>query len=236
MKITFPDGNIREYESGTSAMDIAKGISPKLAEQVIVAKINGKVQDALRPIYEDSSIQLLKWKNNDDTLDKDAKSTFWHSSAHLMAEAIEAYFPGTKFGIGPAIDHGYYYDIDLGDRKLTEEDLVKLEKKMLELAAQKNTYIRKEVAKADAIKYFTEKGDEYKLELISELTDGEITFYEQGNFIDLCRGPHIPNTGFIKAAKLTTIAGAYWRGNEKNKQLTRVYGITFPTQKELDGY
>ena len=236
MKITFPDGNIREYELGTSAMDIAKGISPKLAEQVIVAKVNGKVQDALKPINEDATIQLLKWKNNDDTLDKDAKSTFWHSSAHLMAEAIEAYFPGTKFGIGPAIDHGYYYDIDLGDKKLTEEDLVKLEKKMLELAAQKNTYIRKEVAKADAIKYFTEKGDEYKLELISELTDGEITFYEQGNFTDLCRGPHIPNTGFIKAAKLTTIAGAYWRGNEKNKQLTRIYGITFPTQKELDEY
>jgi threonyl-tRNA synthetase len=236
MKITFPDGNIREYESGTSAMDIAKSISPKLAEQVVVAKVNGKVQDALRPIHSDSTLQLLKWKNNDDTLDKDAKATFWHSSAHLMAEAIEAYFPGTKFGIGPAIDHGYYYDIDLGDRKLTEEDLAKLEQKMLELAAQKNEYKRSEVSKADAIKYFTEKGDEYKLELISELTDGEITFYQQGNFTDLCRGPHIPNTGFIKAAKLTTIAGAYWRGNEKNKQLTRVYGITFPTQKELDEY
>jgi threonyl-tRNA synthetase len=236
MKITFPDGNIKEYESGTSAMDIAKGISPKLAEQVIVAKVNGKVQDALRPINEDATIQLLKWKNNDDTLDKDAKSTFWHSSAHLMAEAIEAYFPGTKFGIGPAIDHGYYYDIDLGDKKLTEEDLEKLEKKMLELAAQKNIYQRKEISKDDAIKFFTEKNDPYKLELLQDLADGEITFYEQGNFTDLCRGPHIPNTGFIKAAKLTTIAGAYWRGNEKNKQLTRIYGITFPTQKELDDY
>ncbi|MFM2226429.1 MAG: hypothetical protein RJA07_2631 [Bacteroidota bacterium] len=236
MKITFPDGNIREYESGVSAMDIAKSISPKLAEQVIVAKVNGKVQDATLPINTDVSIQLLKWKNNDDTLDKDAKSTFWHSSAHLMAEAIEAYFPGTKFGIGPAIDHGYYYDIDLGDKKLTEEDLEKLEKKMLELAAQKNNYLRKEISKADAIKYFTEKNDPYKLELLQDLNDGEITFYEQGNFTDLCRGPHIPNTGFIKAAKLTTIAGAYWRGNEKNKQLTRIYGITFPTQKELDEY
>ena len=236
MKITFPDGNIREYESGTSAMDIAKSISPKLAEQVIVAKVNGNVQDALRPINNDSTLQLLKWKNNDDTLDKDAKSTFWHSSAHLMAEAIEAYFPGTKFGIGPAIDHGYYYDIDLGDKKLTEEDLEKLEKKMLELAAQKNNYLRKEISKADAVKYFTEKNDPYKLELLQDLNDGEITFYKQGNFTDLCRGPHIPNTGFIKAAKLTTIAGAYWRGNEKNKQLTRIYGITFPTQKELDEY
>ena len=236
MKITFPDGNIREYESGTSAMEIAKSISPKLAEQVIVAKVNGKVQDALHPINNDATLQLLKWKNNDDTLDKDAKSTFWHSSAHLMAEAIEAYFPGTKFGIGPAIDHGYYYDIDLGDKKLTEEDLEKLEKKMLELAAQKNNYLRKEISKADAIKYFTEKNDPYKLELLQDLADGEITFYEQGNFTDLCRGPHIPNTGFIKAAKLTTIAGAYWRGNEKNKQLTRIYGITFPTQKELDEY
>ncbi|MFM2047767.1 MAG: hypothetical protein RI955_313, partial [Bacteroidota bacterium] len=220
----------------TSAMDIAKSISPKLAEQVIVAKVNGKVQDATLPINADVSIQLLKWKNNDDTLDKDAKATFWHSSAHLMAEAIEAYFPGTKFGIGPAIDHGYYYDIDLGDKKLTEEDLEKLEKKMLELAAQKNNYLRKEISKADAIKYFTEKNDPYKLELLQDLADGEITFYEQGNFTDLCRGPHIPNTGFIKAAKLTTIAGAYWRGNEKNKQLTRIYGITFPTQKELDEY
>ncbi len=236
MKITFPDGNIREYESGTSAMDIAKIISPKLAEQVIVAKVNGNVQDALRPINNDATLQLLKWKNNDDTLDKDAKSTFWHSSAHLMAEAIEAYFPGTKFGIGPSIDHGYYYDIDLGDKKLTEEDLEKLEKKMLELAAQKNIYNRKEISKADAIKYFTEKNDPYKLELLQDLNDGEITFYEQGNFTDLCRGPHIPNTGFIKAAKLTSIAGAYWRGNEKNKQLTRIYGITFPTQKELDEY
>ena len=236
MKITFPDGYIREYESGTSALDIAKIISPKLAEQVIVAKVNGNVQDALRPINNDATLQLLKWKNNDDTLDKDAKSTFWHSSAHLMAEAIEAYFPGTKFGIGPSIDHGYYYDIDLGDKKLTEEDLEKLEKKMLELAAQKNIYNRKEISKADAIKYFTEKNDPYKLELLQDLNDGEITFYEQGNFTDLCRGPHIPNTGFIKAAKLTSIAGAYWRGNEKNKQLTRIYGITFPTQKELDEY
>ena len=236
MKITFPDGNIRDYESGISALDIAKSISPKLAEQVVVAKVNGKVQDAMRPIIDDASIQLLKWKNTDETLDKEAKATFWHSSAHLMAEAIESFFPETKFGIGPPIDHGYYYDIDLGDRKLTEEDLQKLEQKMLELAKQNNVYQRKEVAKADAIKYFTEKGDQYKLELLQDLEDGSISFYTQGNFTDLCRGPHIPHTGFIKAIKLTTIAGAYWRGNEKNKQLTRIYGITFPTQKELDDY
>ncbi len=236
MKITFPDGNIREYADGTSSLDIAKSISPKLAEQVIVSKINGVLTDVATPIQSDATLQLLKWKNNDDQIDKEAKSVFWHSSAHLMAEAIESLFPGAKFGIGPAIDAGFYYDIDLGDHKLTEEDLANIEKKMLDLAKLSNPYIRKEVAKDDAIAYFTEKGDQYKLELLKDLQDGAITFYSQGNFTDLCRGVHLPHTGFIKALKLTSIAGAYWRGNEKNKQLTRIYGITFPSQKELDEY
>ncbi|MEY2899302.1 MAG: hypothetical protein RL138_1355 [Bacteroidota bacterium] len=236
MKITFPDGNIKEFENGASAMDIAMSISPKLAEQCLVAKVNGVLTDMATPIPTDASIQLLKWKNNDDRLDKEAKSVFWHSSAHLMAEAIESLFENPKFGIGPAIDHGFYYDIDLGGHKLTEEDLARIEKKMAELAKQANPYIRKEVAKGDAIAYFTEKNDPYKLELLQDLKDGEITFYSQGNFTDLCRGVHLPNTGFVKALKLTSIAGAYWRGNEKNPQLTRIYGITFPNEKELQEY
>ena len=236
MKITFPDGNIKEFENGASAMDIALSISPKLAEQCLVAKVNGVLTDMATPIPTDASIQLLKWKNNDDRLDKEAKSVFWHSSAHLMAEAIESLFENPKFGIGPAIDHGFYYDIDLGGHKLTEEDLERIEKKMAELAKQVNPYLRKEVAKADAIAYFTEKKDPYKLELLQDLKDGDITFYSQGNFTDLCRGVHLPNTGFVKALKLTSIAGAYWRGNEKNPQLTRIYGITFPNEKELQEY
>lgn len=236
MKITFPDGNIKEFENGASAMDIAMSISPKLAEQCLVAKVNGVLTDMATPIPTDASIQLLKWKNNDDRLDKEAKSVFWHSSAHLMAEAIESLFENPKFGIGPAIDHGFYYDIDLGGHKLTEEDLARIEKKMAELAKQANPYIRKEVAKGDAIAYFTEKNDPYKLELLQDLKDGDITFYSQGNFTDLCRGVHLPNTGFVKALKLTSIAGAYWRGNEKNPQLTRIYGITFPNEKELQEY
>lgn len=228
--ITLPDGSVRDYEAGVSALDVAKSISEGLARKVLAAEVNGEVIDAFRPIQNDASLKLLTWD------DHNGKSTFWHSSAHLMAEAIEAIFPGTKFGIGPAIETGFYYDIDLGERKIEEEDLIKIEKKFKELAGKKEQYKRTEVAKADAIQYFTDKGDEYKLELIDGLEDGQITFYQQGNFTDLCRGPHIPNTGFIKAIKLTNIAGAYWRGNEKNKMLTRIYGVTFPAQKELDEY
>jgi threonyl-tRNA synthetase len=230
INITFPDGNVRQYAVGTTAMDVAKSISEGLARNVLVAKVNGEVRDLLRPINEDSSITFLKWE------DKEGKQTFWHSSAHLLAEALEALFPGTKFGIGPAIENGFYYDVDTGDRPLTAADLPKIEQKMLELAREKATYQRTEVSKADAVKYFTEKGDEYKLELIEGLEDGQITFYQQGNFTDLCKGPHIPSTEPIKAVKITNLAGAYWRGDEKRKQLTRVYAITFPKQKELEDY
>ncbi len=229
--ITFPDGAKKEFEAGITALDIAKSISEGLARKVLAAKVNGEVWDATRPINNDAELLLLTW---DDT---DGKKTFWHSSAHLMAEAVEAMFPRVKFWVGPALDSGgFYYDMDLGDRKLSEEDLAALEKKMNELAKTNSPYVRKEVPKADALKYFTEKGDEYKLDLIGNLNDGEITFYTQGNFTDLCRGPHIPHTGFIKAIKLTNVSGAYWKGDEKNKMLTRVYGITFPNQKELDEY
>ena len=232
IKITFPDGNVREYNEGSTGLDIAKSISEGLARKVLAAKVNGQVWDATRPINNDAALNLLTWD------DKDGKLTFWHSSAHLMAEAVESLFPGVKFWVGPAIDNpqGFYYDMDLGDRKLTEEDLAILEKKMNELAKKNNSYVRKELPKAEAVQFFTEKGDEYKLDLLGNLTDGEITFYTQGNFTDLCRGPHIPSTAPIKAIKLTTIAGAYWKGDSNNKQLTRVYGITFPSQKELDEY
>ncbi|HRI23950.1 MAG TPA: threonine--tRNA ligase [Ferruginibacter sp.] len=230
IKITLPDGAVREYEQGTSAFGIAKSISEGLAKKVLAASVNGEVWDASRPINGDATLKLLTW---DDT---DGKSTFWHSSAHLMAEAVESLFPGVKFWVGPAIEKGFYYDMDLGDRKMTEEDLAELEKKMNELAKQNNVYQRIEKSKADAISYFTEKRDEYKLDLLQNLEDGSITFYTQGNFTDLCRGPHIPSTGAIKAIKLTSVAGAYWKGDEKNKQLTRVYGISFPNQKELDEY
>ena len=230
IKITLPDGSVREYSKGTTALDIAKSISEGLARKVLAANINGQVWDATRPINDDASLKLLTWD------DADAKSTFWHSTAHLMAEAVETMFPGVKFWVGPAIDKGFYYDMDLGDRQMTEEDLATLEKKMSELAKQNNLYQRKEISKPDALKYFTDKGDEYKLDLLNNLTDGEITFYTQGGFTDLCRGPHIPGTGSIKAVKLTSIAGAYWKGDEKNKQLTRVYGVSFPAQKELDEY
>ncbi|MDW3192053.1 MAG: threonine--tRNA ligase [Cytophagales bacterium] len=225
--VTLPDGSERSYASGSTAMDVAMSISEGLARNVLAAKVNGEVVDATRAITTDATVQLLTWN------DKDGKATMWHSSAHLMAEALEALYPGIKLGIGPAIDSGFYYDVDFGDQKFNSEDLSELENKMLELAKQKNTYVRTEVSKADAIKYFEEKGDEYKLELIDELEDGTITFYQQGNFTDLCRGPHIPNTGTIKAAKILNIAGAFWRGDEKRKQLTRLYGITFPKQKEL---
>ena len=228
IKITLPDGSARQYEKGVSGFDIAMSISEGLARNVLAAKVNGEVWDATRAIQSDATVQLLTW--NDD----EGKSTFWHSSAHLMAEALEALYPGTKFGIGPAVEGGFYYDVDFGDQEFNAQNLKELEDKMLELARQKNEYARTEVSKADAIKYFTEKGDEYKLELIEELEDGSITFYQQGGFTDLCRGPHIPNTGFIKAAKILNVAAAYWRGDEKNKQLTRLYGITFPKQKELN--
>jgi len=230
INITLPDGSVKQVEKGTSSMDIAKSISEGLARKVLAATVNGIVFDANRPINEDATLKLLTWN------DTDGQMTFWHSSAHLMAEAVESMFPGVKFWVGPPLDNpkGFYYDMDLGDKKMTEDDLAALEKKMNELAKQQNVFSRKEMSKADAVKYFTEKGDEYKLDLLQNLNDGEITFYTQGNFTDLCRGPHIPNTGFIKAIKLTNIAGAYWKGDEKNKQLTRVYGVTFPSQKEMD--
>lgn len=230
IKISFPDGRVQEYESGVSAMDIAASISEGLARNVLAAEVNGKVWDATRPITEDAKVKLLTW--NDD----DGKATFWHSSAHLMAEALEALYPGMKFGIGPAVEGGFYYDVDPGDRVISSDDFKQIEDKMLELARQKNDYERQEVAKADAISYFEEKGDEYKLELLQDLNDGEITFYRQGNFVDLCRGPHIPNTDKIKAAKLMKVGGAYWRGDEERKQLTRIYGVTFPKQKDLTDY
>ncbi|HEX6846924.1 MAG TPA: threonine--tRNA ligase [Chitinophagaceae bacterium] len=230
INITFPDGATRPYEKGVTAMDVAKSISEGLARKVIAAGVNGQVWDASRPINEDATIKLYTWN------DTEGKTTFWHSSAHLMAEAVEGLFPGVKFWVGPPVENGFYYDMDLGDKKLGEEDLIAIEKKMNELAKKNSQYVRKEMPKAEAVKYFTEKGDEYKLDLLQNLNDGEITFYTQGNFTDLCRGPHIPNTGIIKAIKLTNIAGAYWKGDEKNKQLTRLYGVTFPSQKELDEY
>ena len=230
ISISFPDGAVRQYEKGNTALSIAKSISEGLAKKVLAASVNGQVWDATRPITTDASLKLLTWN------DAEGQNTFWHSSAHLMAEAVESLFPGVKFWVGPALEKGFYYDMDLGDKKMTEEDLLTLEKKMNELVKKANSYIRKEISKDEAVAYFTEKGDGYKLDLLSNLTDGEITFYTQGDFTDLCRGPHIPDTGFIKAIKLTSIAGAYWKGNEKNKMLTRVYGITFPNQKELDAY
>lgn len=230
INITLPDGSVRQYAAGTSAADVAKSISEGLARKVLAAEVNGAIWDSSRPINADATLRLLTWT------DTEAKATFWHSSAHLMAEALEALYPGTKFGIGPSIEAGFYYDIDLGDRTIGEEDLKKIEDKMKELAKANSTYVREDVPKDKAIAYFTEKNDQYKLELLEGLADGSITFYTQGNFTDLCRGPHIPTTGTIKAVKLTNIAGAYWRGNEKNKMLTRIYGITFPQQKELDEY
>lgn len=230
INITFPDGAVRQFEAGSSAMDIAKGVSNSLAKKVLSARVNGEVWDATRPIQKDSEVQFLTWD------DRDGKSTFWHSSAHLLAEALEATFQGVKFGIGPPIDGGFYYDIDLGGQPFSSNDLEALEKKMRQLAEQKSSYVRKDISKAEAISYFQEKGDEYKLELLQDLQDGSITFYTQGNFTDLCRGPHIPNTGYIKAIKLTKVAGAYWRGDEKRQQLTRIYGVTFPNQQEMDSY
>ena len=227
IQITLPDGSVRDYNKGASAMDVALSISEGLARNVLAAKVDGIVQDANLPIHENAQLQLLTWS------DLEGKSTMWHSSAHIMAEALEFYYPGIKLAIGPPITNGFYYDIDLMDYSIKEEDLARIEEKMKALAKERNPFIRKEISKTEALAYFEKKQDPYKLELLSELEDGTITFYTQGNFTDLCRGPHIPDTGFIKAVKLTAIAGAYWRGDEKNKQLTRIYGITFPKQAEL---
>ena len=227
IQVTFPDGNIRTYDAGTTAMQVAQSISEGLARNVLAARIDNQVQDASTPLTQDCTLQLLTWS------DAEGKSTMWHSSAHLMAEALEFFYPGIKLAIGPPVANGFYYDVDLMEHSISEKDLEKIEQKMKELAKLKNPFVRQVISKADAIAYFEEKQDPYKLELLADLTDGSITFYTQGNFTDLCRGPHIPDTGSIKAVKLTAIAGAYWRGDEKNKQLTRIYGITFPKQAEL---
>ena len=230
INITFPDKSVRQYEAGVTPLDIAKSISEGLARNVLSAKVNGVMWDAMRPVNEDAEIQLFTWN------DPEGKATVWHSSAHLMAEAIEQLYTGVKFGIGPSIENGFYYDVDFGTNVITEEDLAKIEKRMMELASQKQAFERVDVSKAEALAHFTEKGDEYKQELISELEDGTITYYKTGTFTDLCRGPHIPDTSCIKAIKLLSIAGAYWRGDEKRKQLTRIYGITFLKKKELEEY
>ena len=230
IKIIFPDGQIKEYSKGITPMDIALSISEGLARNVLAAKLNDQVVDSSTPILLDSNLQLLTWN------DVEGKKTFWHSSAHLLAEAIEFLYPGTKFGIGPAIENGFYYDIDLGGQEFGQEQFKAIEDKMLELARLKLDYVRKEISKKDAVQYFTLKNDEYKLELLEGLSDGDITFYSQGNFTDLCKGPHIPSTSFIKAVKVLSVAGAYWRGDEKRKQMTRIYAITFPKAKELEEY
>ena len=230
IKITVPDNSVREYPEGTTALEVAKSISEGLARNVLAAKLDDEVIDATRPINKDAKLKLLTWN------DTEGKAALWHSSSHIMAEAIESFYPGVKFGIGPDIENGFYYDIDFCEHTITEADLKKIENKFLEICRQKNVFVRKEISKNEALDFFTKKNDPYKLELISELQDGTISLYESGNFTDLCRGPHIPDTGFIKAVKLLSIAGAYWRGNEKNKQLTRIYGITFPKQKELEEY
>lgn len=230
INITLPDGSVKEFNPGVTPMDVALSISEGLARNVLAAKVNGTIVDANRTITEDANLVLLTWN------DAEGKNTFWHSSAHLLAEALEFHYPGVKFGIGPPIETGFYYDVDFGDRTFNNDEFKKVEDKMLELAKQKNTYQREEVSKADAISYFEQKGDEYKLDLLKDLADGSITFYKQGNFTDLCKGPHIPDTSFIKAAKIMSIAGAYWRGDEKNKQLTRIYAVTYPKQKDLTEY
>jgi len=230
INITLPDGSQRQVDSGTTALDVAMSISEGLARNVLAAEVNGEVWDPQRPIGTDATLKLLTWK------DDAGKSTMWHSSAHLLAEALEALFPGVKFWVGPPIENGFYYDVDFGDQTITDNDFGAIESNMMELAKQKNPFVRSEMSKADAIAYFTEKEDAYKLDLLEGLEDGTITFYKQGNFTDLCRGPHMPHTGFVKAAKVMSIAGAYWKGDEKNKQLTRVYGITFPKKQELNAY
>ncbi len=230
INITFPDGSVRQYESGVTGQQIAESISQRLAQEVLSIGVNGETWDLSRPITSDAKIQLYKWE------DEEGKHAYWHSSAHLMAEALQELYPGIKFGIGPAIENGFYYDVDPGDRVIKESDLQAIENKMLELAAKKEKIVRSDISKADALKMFEQKGDEYKTELIRDLADGTITLYSQGNFTDLCRGPHLTNTGEIKAIKLTSVAGAYWRGDEKRKMMTRIYGITFPKKKMLDEY
>lgn len=231
INITLPDGSVRSYESGATSMDVAKSISEGLARNVLSARVNGEVWDANRPIDHDAKVELLTWR------DQDGKKTFWHSSAHLMAEALEAVYPGIKFGTGPAIDNGFYYDVDPGEHKISSDDFPKIEKKFLELARTKSAFVRKPITKAEALDYFTKKGDEYKIELIEKRGEDEtLTLYEQGNFVDLCRGPHIEHTGGIKAVKLTNVAGAFWQGDDSRQQMTRIYGITFPKQKELTEY
>jgi len=230
INITLPDGSQRQVESGTTALDVAMGISEGLARNVLAAEVNGEVLDPQRPITEDASLKLLTWN------DEEGKRTMWHSSAHLLAEALEALYPGVKFWVGPPIENGFYYDVDFGDHTISDKDFPAIESKMMELAKQKNPFVRSEMSKADALAYFEEKGDEYKLDLLEGLEDGTITFYNQGNFTDLCRGPHMPHTGHVKAAKVMAIAGAYWKGDESKKQLTRVYGITFPKKQELNAY
>ena len=227
VKVTFPDGSVREFAKGTTAFQVAESISPRLAADSLAAEVNGATVDMMRPIDCDCTIKFFKWD------DAEGKHAFWHTSSHLLAEALEALYPGIKFGIGPAIDNGFYYDVD-SPVAITEADLEKIEAKMVELSRNKEALVRTEVSKADALKTFTEKGDQYKVELITDLQDGTISFYTNGAFTDLCRGPHIPNTGYIKAIKLTSIAGAYWRGNEKNKMLTRIYGVSFPKKSMLD--
>ena len=230
INITFPDGSVRSYNEGITPYEIAQSISPRLAADVLAASVDGQVYDLDRPIDKDASLKLHKWE------DQEAKQTFWHSSSHLMAEALQILYPGIKFGIGPAIETGFYYDVDLGDRTLVEADLKKIEEKMIELAREKQPFVRQDISKAEAMATYTEKGDQYKCELIRDLEDGTITFYTTGSFTDLCRGPHLRDTSVIKAVKLTSIAGAYWRGNEKNKMLTRIYGVTFPKKSLLDEY
>lgn len=230
VKISLPDGSVREYPQGVKGSEIASSISEGLARVALAIEVNGEIRDLARPITEDASIKILTWN------DKGGKYAFWHSSAHLFAEALEALYPGVKFGIGPPIENGFYYDVDLGGKAFGDDELAAVEAKMKELAKKESPFVRREVSKAEALEYFTKKDDPYKLELINDLQDGSITFYQQGNFTDLCRGPHIPHTGYLKAVKLLNVAGAYWRGNEKNKMLTRVYGITFPKQKELEEY
>ncbi|MDD7071422.1 MAG: threonine--tRNA ligase [Candidatus Egerieousia sp.] len=230
IKVTFPDSSVREFESGVTGLEIAKSISPRLAAEVLAVSVNGEVRDLNRPILQDSEIKLFKWE------DQEGKETFWHSSSHLMAEALQELYPGVKFGIGPAIENGFYYDVDFGETTITEADLKKIEEKMIALARSKESFVRKDVPKAEAMERFSGLGEQYKCELIQGLADGTISFYTNGSFTDLCRGPHLPDTSMIKAVKLTSIAGAYWRGNEKNKMLTRIYGITFPKKSLLDEY
>ena len=230
IKITFPDNSVREYAKGTTAMQIAESISSRLAQEVLAASVNGEVWDLSRPINDDATVKLLKWE------DEEGKHAFWHSSAHLMAEALQELYPGIKFGIGPAIENGFYYDVDPGEAVIKEGDFAAIEAKMLELVAKKEEIKRQDITKADAMKMFGDRGEEYKTELISELEDGTITTYTQGSFTDLCRGPHLPNTSYLKAVKILSVAGAYWRGDEKRKQLVRLYGITFPKKKMLDEY